>query len=334
MKRSARLYMKWLNLVWFGVAVSWLPGTVQAEWFSREEAIMGTRVFVELWSEDSVRAADLMQQVMTEMERINLLMSPYKEASELAQVNARAASGPVTISREMFDLIVKANHYSDISGGAFDITFASLGHRFNYREHIKPDEASRREGQSLIDYHHLQLDPVRSTIAFSKAGTRIDLGGIAKGHAVDNCIALLREAGVQHAIVTAGGDSRLLGDHMGRPWMLGIKHPRGDKSVITLPLENTAISTSGDYERYFVEDGVRYHHIIDPAKGESAHDLLSVTILADHSVDADALSTTVFVLGPQKGLDLVNSLAGISAILITKSGKVRYSNDLEDPTMH
>lgn len=309
------------------------PSSVMADWYSREEPIMGTRVFVQLWSDDSVLATGLMQQVMAEMERINQLMSPYKQNSELAQINDLAAQKPVVVSTELFNLIVKANHYSDVSDGAFDITFASLGHRFNYREHLKPDEQSRVEATGLIDYRQLRLDPKHSTIAFGKPGMRVDLGGIAKGYAVDNAIAILRQAGIQHAIITAGGDSRLLGDHRGRPWMLGIKHPRGEESVITLPLDDCAISTSGDYERYFEEDGKRFHHIIDPAKGESAHEILSATVLATQSVDADALSTTIFVLGPKKGLELVNSLAGISAILIDKTGKVLYSNDLVDPTM-
>lgn len=305
-----------------------------AEWFSRKEPIMGTRVFVEIWQEDADQAQVLLQQAMDEMERINLLMSPYKETSELARVNRDAALAPVHISQELFNLIQKANHYSDISGGAFDITFASVGHKFDYRKHIRPSEAEQKAAAELIDYRHLLLEPKDLTIGFTKPGMRIDLGGIAKGYAVDNVVALLKAAGVSNGIVTAGGDSRLIGDHRGRPWMLGVKHPRGEEHVITLPLADSAISTSGDYERYFEEDGVRFHHIIDPAKGESADELLSVTILADHSVDADALSTTVFVLGPEKGLKLVNSLAGISAILIDRTGKVHYSDDLVDPTMH
>jgi thiamine biosynthesis lipoprotein len=294
---------------------------------------MGTRVYVQLWHEDAAEAKQLMRRVMVEMERINQLMSPYKDHSELSRINQLAAKQPVAISAELYRLIEKANYYSEVSAGAFDITFASLGHRFNYREHRKPDEQSRIEATSLIDYRQLKLNQQASTIAFGKPGMRIDLGGIAKGYAVDNAIELLRRAGVTHAIVTAGGDSRLLGDHRGRPWMLGIKHPRGSESIITLPLDDSAISTSGDYERYFEEDGRRFHHIIDPAKGESASGVLSATILAKHSVDADALSTTVFILGPEKGLALVNSLAGISAILIDNNGKVFYSNDLVDPTM-
>lgn len=317
-----------------GCLCSLISQVAQAEWYSREEPIMGTRVFVELWQDDPHQAKQLMQQVMDEMERINQLMSPYIETSELSRLNRDAADHPVKISDELFQLIRKGNYYSDLSDGAFDITFASLGHRFDYRNHVKPNAEEQKAAAALIDYHHLVLNAADSSVAFEKAGMRIDLGGIAKGYAVDNAVAILQAAGVTHAIVTAGGDSRLIGDHQGRPWMLGIKHPRGEESVITLPLADSAVSTSGDYERYFIEDGVRFHHIIDPAKGDSARELLSVTILADHSIDADALSTTVFVLGPQKGLKLVNSLAGVSAILIDRTGKVAYSADLVDPTVH
>jgi len=295
---------------------------------------MGTRVFVELWQDDPQQAQVLMQRVMDEMERINQLMSPYIDTAELARINREAADHPVSISTELFKLIQKSNYYSETSGGAFDITFASLGHRFDYRNRVRPDEAQQKAAAALIDYRQLKLNAAEQTVAFGKPGMRIDLGGIAKGYAVDSAVAILQEAGVQNAVVTAGGDSRLIGDHRGRPWMLGIKHPRGEEHVITVPLSNSAISTSGDYERYFDADGVRFHHIIDPAQGDSARELLSVSILADQSIDADALSTTVFVLGPEKGMKLVNSLAGISAILIDRTGKISYSNDLIDPTMH
>ncbi|AUM14821.1 hypothetical protein Kalk_02810 [Ketobacter alkanivorans] len=295
---------------------------------------MGTRVFVELWQDDPQQAQVLMQRVMDEMERINQLMSPYIDTAELARINREAADHPVSVSTELFKLIQKSNYYSQVSGGAFDITFASLGHRFDYRNRVRPDEAQQKAAAALIDYRQLKLNAAEQTIAFAKPGMRIDLGGIAKGYAVDNAVAILQQAGVNNAVVTAGGDSRLIGDHRGRPWMLGIKHPRGEEHVITVPLSNAAISTSGDYERYFDADGVRFHHIIDPAQGDSARELLSVSILANQSIDADALSTTVFVLGPEKGMKLVNSLAGISAILIDRTGKVSYSNDLIDPTMH
>ncbi len=304
---------------------------VHAEWFQRTEAIMGTRIYVEIWQDDAAQAQRLIEQVMAEMRRIDELMSPYKETAQLFVVNRDAAQKPVAVTPELYELIVRANHYSDISGGAFDITFASVGHQFDYRQHVKPDEAHRRAALALINYKALQLDASKHTIFFPHPGMRIDLGGIAKGYAVDTSVAILLKAGVKNGIVTAGGDSRLIGDRRGRPWMMGIRHPRADTHAITLPLDNICISTSGDYERYFEEDGVRYHHIIDPKKGESPRELVSATILASTSTEADALSTTVFVLGVEKGLALANRLSGVSAILIDHAGKVHYSDDLAPP---
>lgn len=321
--------MKIARVLWLGVAL-W-PGLVQAQWFERTESIMGTRIYVELWQDDPDRANALMQSVIDEMHRIDELMSPYKESAQLAIVNRDAAQKPVAVSRELFDLIILSNHFSDVSGGAFDITFASVGHQFDYRHHVKPDAQHREQGRTLINYKALQLDANQHTVFFPKPGMKIDLGGIAKGYAVDNAISLLRKAGVQNAIVTAGGDSRLLGDHRGRPWMMGIKHPRGETHVVSLPLENVAISTSGDYERYFEEDGVRYHHIIDPKKGDSARELVSATIIADDATTSDALSTTVFILGVQRGLELASKMNGVSAILIDNKGKIHYSADLAPP---
>ncbi|MAR92317.1 MAG: FAD:protein FMN transferase [Pseudomonadota bacterium] len=319
-------YGFWLLLVWL------IPAAAHARWFEQTQPIMGTRVYVQLWHEDAARAEALINQVMAEMERINQLMSPYLEHSQLARVNREAAQQPVAVSPELFELIATANRFSALSDGAFDITFASLGHRFNYRKGVRPSPQQAKTARELIDYRQLQLNPDRHTVGFARAGMRIDLGGIAKGHAVDRGIDLLRRAGVKHAIITAGGDSRLLGDHRGRPWILGIKHPRGESSVMKLPLENVAISTSGDYERYFEVDGVRYHHIIDPASGDSARGLISVSILAPRSLEADALSTTVFVLGAEQGLKLINGMPGISAILIDHNGQITYSNDLVDPS--
>lgn len=303
------------------------------QWHQREEPIMGTRVYVQLWHQDAQRAEVLLDRVMEEMERINQLMSPYIETSAISRLNRDGASRSVVVGSELFKLVQRSLYYSERTNGAFDITFASLGNQFDYRKRVKPSEQTRQETLPLIDYHGLRLDEKEMTIGFVKPGMRVDLGGIAKGYVVDNCIELLRRHGINHAIVTAGGDSRLIGDRRGRPWMLGIRHPRGDKHVITLPLESIAISTSGDYERYFVEDGVRYHHIIDPAKGKSAREVISTTVLADRSIDADALSTSVFVLGVNKGLELINSMEGISAIIIDKRGKVHYSDDLSDPAM-
>ncbi len=158
---------------------------------------------------------------------------------------------------------------------------------------------------------------------------RVDLGGIAKGHAVDRSIALLRELDIKQALVTAGGDSRTIGERWGRPWNIGVRHPDdAEKLVAVIPLQDVAVSTSGDYQRYFDKDGIRYHHIINPASGDSARELRSVTIIGPDATTTDALSTSVFVLGLEKGMNLVNRLPGIDAILVDAHGELHYSEEL------
>lgn len=303
-----------------------------AEWFTAERAIMGTVIQVELWHQDVTQANQAIDAVLSEMRRIDSDMSPYKADSELSLVNREAAQHPVKISKELFDLIQKSLQISELSAGAFDITFASIGYRYDYRKKIKPSEQVIRATLANIDYHHIVMDAEKQTIRFKRPGVRIDLGGIAKGYAVDNCIKILQARGIKQALVTAGGDTRIIGDHGGRPWIVGIRDPRKKgKSRVVLPLSDTAISTSGDYERFFIKDGVRYHHIISPKTGHSASEVRSVSILGSDATTTDALSTTVFILGVKKGMQLVASLPGIEAVIIDKQGKLYYSNGLADP---
>src|SRR5690606_18977506 len=258
------------------------------------------------------------------------------ETSELYKVNQLApkasAQKPLAISAELAVIIDKSLYYSRLSEGAFDITFASLARYYDYRKKLTPSEQQREELLPAINYHLVHLDKNNNTLWFGHPKVYIDLGGIAKGYAVDNAIAILKARGIAHGSVTAGGDSRVLGDKQGRPWLVGIKNPRADKVAITLPLENIAVSTSGDYERYFIdEQGERVHHIINPSTGKSAQGVNSVTILGPQGIDTDALSTTVFVMGPEKGLALINRLPGFDAVIITGDGKVLYSNGLTPP---
>jgi thiamine biosynthesis lipoprotein len=305
-----------------------------AEWFKDARGIMGTNIEVELWDTDVIHAKGCIEEVMGEMERINQDMSPYIKTSELYQINEHAADAPVKISEEMFDLIKRSFYFSEISHGAFDITFASIGYRYDYRKHIKPSDTQIKAALPEINYRHIKLDDNKHTIYFDMHGVRIDLGGIAKGHAVDRSIDILRRCGITEAMVTAGGDSRIIGDHNGRPWMIGIKDPRNKKtSVVAIPLSNTAVSTSGDYERYFIKDGVRYHHIINPKTGKSVHSTRSVTILAADATTTDGLSTTIFVMGPKDGMALVERLKDIDAVIIDNKGKISYSSGLMPPSI-
>jgi thiamine biosynthesis lipoprotein len=308
-----------------------LPTPSSAAWFSRQAAIMGTRIGIEVWHQDETQAQQAIDAVLDEFHRLDQALSPYIESSELYKVNRDAAQQPVVISKEFFNLLNISLDYSQLTDGAFDITFASIGYQYDYRKGVKPNDQAIAKALPLINYRLIKLDPTSLSVYFERPGVRIDLGGIAKGYAVDCSIQILKNQGIEHALVSAGGDSRLLGDHRGRPWHIGIQAPRKKKALAAvLPLSETAISTSGDYERYFERDGVRYHHIISPKTGRSAGELQSVTVLGPNATRTDALSTSVFVLGLHDGLALIDRLPDVEAVIIDNQGTMHSSKGLED----
>ena len=293
---------------------------------------MGTEVSVRLWSADKEAGRRALEAVFSEAARIDRLMSTYKDESEISKINREAAAVPVAAGDELFRLIQRSLDISVLTRGAFDITYDSVGQHYDFREQRRPDEATVEAERKLIDYRLVKLDRVARTVSFERAGVRINLGGIAKGYVVERGVEILRQAGVRHAIVTAGGDSRLLGDRRGRPWMVGIRDPRKEGEVaISIPLVDEAISTSGDYERYFDEDGVRYHHIIQPSTGTPAQSVHSATVFGPDAVFTDALSTSVFVMGVEQGLTLIGTLPDYESIVIDAEGRVFYSDGLGPP---
>ena len=320
-----------VNLM-FGFSRAPSAAPVEQGWIKREQAIMGTSISVELWSEDRQAGVAAVDAVMQEMHRIDRLMSPYKEDSELSLINREAGRGPVRVGDEMMRLLDSAQQFSALSDGAFDITYASVGRLFDYRQRLRPSEAQLAVARAAVGYRNLQLDLQAGTVRFCKPGMCIDLGGFAKGHAVDNASRLLRERGIAHANVSAGGDSRVIGDRRGWPWMIGVRDPQHEEKIIAmLPLVDTSISTSGDYERYFDEGGVRYHHLIDPATGKSPNSVRSVTILAADVLTSEAYSKMVFVMGLGRGLQLINAHQGIDAVIVDAAGKLHYSSGLLNP---
>ena len=314
------------------VSILVFSSSAYADWVGDARPMMGTEVSVLFWHDDPVAGVLLVEQVFDEAHRIDQLMSTYIEDSRISDINRRAADEPVPAGGELFDLIRRSLDISVLTLGAFDVTYESVGQHYNFRNRQRPDAETVAEERKLISWKFVELDQAAGTVSFSEQGVRINLGGIAKGYVVERGANILRVNGVEHGIVTAGGDSRLIGDRRGQPWMVGIQDPRKDGQVaISVPLEDEAISTSGDYERYFEEDGVRYHHILQPSTGTPASGVHSATVFGPDAVFTDALSTSVFVMGVDKGLRLIGTLPDYDSIVIDADGQIYYSDGLQQP---
>lgn len=314
------------------VVVTALPRAAHAEWYNRTDGIMGTRIYVELWDTSETHSKQCIDAVMAEMHRIDDLMSHYKPESQLSKINQHGTEAPVVVDKELFDLIKLSTHYSEITDGAFDITYASVGYLYNYPEHIHPTEEQIQAALPAVNWRNMKFDDTNHSVFFEHKGMRIDLGGIGKGYAVDRGIEILQQRGIEHAVVTAGGDTRIIGDRMGRDWLVAIRHPDDPTKVVTrIPLSNAAVSTSGDYERFFDENGVRYHHIIDPKTGHSASKVRSATIIGPTATQTDGMSKTAFVLGPEKALEIINRMPEYDAVFVGPDGKMYWSNGLRPP---
>lgn len=326
-KHNLRLGVRLATLLWLAISFA-----ANAEWVGDARPMMGTEVSVYLWSDEPVAGNTALQAVFLEAGRIDRLMSTYIDDSEISKINRTAASSPIIASEELYRLIRRSVEISVLTEGAFDITYESVGQHFDFRQQLRPDAETVARELQHINFRHLRLDDESRSVHFAEKGVLINLGGIAKGYVVERGIEILRSQGIQHAIVTAGGDSRLLGDRRGRPWVVGIRDPRRDDEVaISIPLADEAVSTSGDYERYFDEDGIRYHHIIHPQTGLSAREVRSATVFGPDAVTTDALSTSVFVMGVDKGLRMIAALPDYESIVIDADGQVFYSDGLQRP---
>lgn len=320
--------------------------TDQDGWHYDKQPIMGTEVHLQFWLEagnkEGNKAETITKAVMDEFRRIDAALSPYKENSELSRINRHAGQEAQQITDELAAIVDKSLWYSGKTGGAFDITYATVGSLYDFRKGERADRETTEQLLPAVSYRHIELDRKKHTLKFSDPRTKIDLGGIAKGYAVDRAIAILQQHGVRNASVSAGGDARLLGDKRGKPWLIGIRHPRDRaKNAAVVPLEDTAISTSGDYERFFIDDDEhRVHHIFNPATGKPAETdssgddsdsdkLISVSVIGPQGFDTDPLSTSVFVMGKQKGMALIEGLTGFEAIVIDANHRMFFTSGLQ-----
>ena len=237
------------------------------------------------------------------------------------------------VSSETIDVLTVARQVSDWTGGKFDVTFGALSGLWKFDQDQDgriPSRAAVAQRLPDVDYAAIEIDAARGTAFLRRPGMRVHLGGIGKGYAIDRSAAILRARGFGDFMIQSGGDLFVSGRRGDRPWRLGIRDPRGpaDRSFATLDLANGTFSTSGDYERFFIKDGVRYHHILDPDLGEPARGCRSVTIVADKAVLADGLSTGVFVLGPEKGMALIERLPDVEGIIVAADNRILVSSGL------
>ncbi|MEW5865482.1 MAG: FAD:protein FMN transferase [Bacillota bacterium] len=267
-----------------------------------------------------------------EMRRVEALTSRFVATSDVSRINQGAGGDPVQVSDETFMLLDRALKCSELSGGAFDITIGPVVDAWGFgtdKPHV-PDAPTLARALSLVNWRALELNPEGKTVRLPLPGMSIDLGGIAKGYAADRAATVLRDHGIQHALIDAGGNIAAVGTRPdGKPWRIGIRDPRGENPADTIGpvivVKDAAVVTSGDYERFFVDNGQRYHHIFDPSTGKPASLARSATVIAKNSCDADMLSTAVFVLGPEKGLKVAESLDGVFAMVVGADGNLSFS---------
>jgi len=295
---------------------------------------MGTELRVAVWTADDARAAEGADDVFREFDRLDAMMSVWKDGSDILRLNAAAGEHAVSVSPETREVLRIAHQISEQTGGTFDVTFAALSGlwKFDYqdKDNSIPDRNEIKKRLPLVNYRDVVVDESAGTAMLRRKGMRVNLGGIGKGYAVDRAVDILRRRGLHDFMIQAGGDMYVAGTRGDRPWRLGIRDPRGpaDKIFAALDLTDGTFSTSGDYERFFMKNGVRYHHIIDLRVGEPARLCRSVTLVTERAVVADALAKGVFILGPDEGMALIERTPGVQGVIVSAKNEVSISSGL------
>lgn len=294
---------------------------------------MGSLLTLTAWTTDTPAAHRAFAEVFAEFDRLDALLSVWKPGSDVLRLNAAAGQGPVAVRHETREVLHAAARVSEWTAGKFDATFGALAEIWKFdhdQDNRVPAAAEIAARLPRVDYTAVVVDDDAGTAAITRPGVRVHLGGIGKGYAVDHAIAILRRAGLADFMIQAGGDLYVAGHAGDEPWRLGIQDPRGTagESFATLEVSEATFSTSGDYERFFEQDGVRYHHILDPDTGQPARGCRAVTIVAADATTADGLSTGVFVLGPEAGMALIEKLPDVEGVIVTADNRVLVSTGL------
>jgi FAD:protein FMN transferase len=299
----------------------------------RARVSMGSEVRLTAWTADEPNALASFEHVFEDFDYLDRLLSVWHPESKVSLINAAAGRDPVVVPGEVIELLRTARQVSEWTDGKFDITFGALSGLWKF-DHDQDDRIPRPRDLNaqlpLIDYRSVDIDATAGTVFLRRAGMRMHLGGIGKGFAVDRAAAILRAHGINDFMIQAGGDLYASGRRGDRAWRGGIRDPRGapDRIFAALELHDETFSTSGDYERFFMKDGRRYHHILDPDSGQPATGSRSVTIVATRATLADALSTGVFIMGPDEGMRLIERLPDVEGVIVSDTNAVLVSTGL------
>lgn len=307
---------------------------------SAERACMGTHCTLSAYHYDQARVERAFADAVTEIDRLDAMLSTWVQTSDVSRINLAAGNGEwVSVAPETFEVLEKSLWIAEQSGGAFDITVGAFKGLWKFDEDNDgslPAHADVLARLKYVDYTGVLLDRVTRRARLARTGQSITLGGIAKGLVVDHAVEKLRQAGLEDFLVQAGGDLFAAGRHGDREWKVGIQDPRAsaserstDTSFALLGLSDSAFNTSGDYERFVIKDGKRYHHILDPKTGYPVTHTRSVTLLAPTSFLADTLDTAVFVMGADKGLALIARMPGVEAVIVDSQNQVHVSPGLQ-----
>jgi len=314
------------------------PPAVAGKVVARTFPVMGTEVTFSAYTDEPDKAEHAFESAYDEIRRVEKLMTdwerPGEAESDIVKINKAAGKKAVKVDPETIEVIEKSLDMSRRSEGAFDITFAAMHGLWKFDEdmdHSIPAAEEIEKRRKLINWRDVVVDARAGTVKLRRPGMRMGLGGIAKGYAVDRCAGVLRAAGFQNFMVQAGGDLYVAGRKGTTNWMVGVRDPRGGPRdiIARMPIEDHAFSTAGDYERGFVQNGRRYHHIIDPKTGYPATASREVTIFAPNAFLADALDDSVFILGPDKGMKLVESYPDCATLIVDAQNKIWMSKSLE-----
>lgn len=317
--------LRFLLLLMLALSVS--CGKDRPAVYKKTKPLMDTLVTITVVTNSARDADKAIESALSVIENFGNKINFFSDKSELSSINRNAGIKAVRVSPDTLGVIERAVFISEKSGGAFDPTIGPEIKLWDFHKKIRPTDAEIRKNLPLVNYRDIIVDHDKSTVLLRKKGMVMDLGGIAKGYAADLALADLKRTGIVAGIVAAAGDIRAFGIKPdGKPWSIGIRNPRqksdADELIARARLTNKAVSTSGDYERYFMEDGRRYHHLLDPKTGYPAGLCRSVTVISNSGIFADGFSTAVFVSGPDKGMQLAEE-AGVDAIIIDRDGNIR-----------